>query len=141
MTKILFLCVANSARSQMAEALAKSLLSSTIDVKSAGSQPGSRVHPAAVESLKEVGIDISSAIPKAISNLPSDFLTSDCLIVRLCAEEQCPIVSNSSVIDWNLADPASVEADQQKLTFSQTRETLTKLIRQLELNHLGEENI
>lgn len=112
--KILFLCVANSARSQMAEGLAKNLLSSSIQIESAGSQPGARVHTLAVEVLKEEGIDISAYRPKSILDVSAmysePFLDENCLVIRLCAEEQCPLVdSNIEVLDWNLPDPASPE--------------------------------
>lgn len=141
MTKLLFLCVANSARSQIAEALAKTMLPLTVDVKSAGSKPGARVHPEAIETMAEVGIDIASARPKAIEDLPDGFLSQDCLVVRLCAEEECPFVSGVKVVNWNLTDPASVVGLQQKFAFIQTRETLRELIPLLNLDHIKEEKL
>ncbi|MGL4880491.1 MAG: hypothetical protein ACRC8K_05440 [Waterburya sp.] len=71
---ILFMCIANSARSQMAEALAKDILGEQVTVMSAGIHPAIAVHPGAIAAMQEIGIDISSAKPKLHSDLPLSFL-------------------------------------------------------------------
>lgn len=100
---ILFLCVANSARSQMAEGLARAKFGPRVRVQSAGSQP-SRVNPHAIEALREAGIDISSQISKSVDTI--DPATVD-LVITLCAEEVCPIgLAGVPRIHWPVADPA-----------------------------------
>ncbi|MEF2554017.1 VOC family protein [Aurantimonas sp. A2-1-M11] len=101
--RILFLCVANSARSQMAEGLARAMLPDSVEVASAGSAP-SHLNPLAVEALSEAGIDISGHRSKPIEDVSPE--TAD-LIVTLCAEEVCPVVPGRvQRLHWPIADPA-----------------------------------
>ena len=131
-TKILFLCVANSARSQMAEAIAKRILPPSIDVKSAGSRPGKAVHPSAIHSLADLDTEISLALPKSVDSLPGGFLNKDCLVIRLCAEEECPIVARDiEVLDWSLPDPAHPSSGDTITAFSETRTALFERISKL----------
>ncbi len=103
---ILFLCVANSARSQMAEGLAKVLLSDVATVQSAGSEP-SHVHPDAIEALKELNIDIQDQYSKSIDTINLNDID---YIITLCAEEYCPHVSTKiTKLHWPIADPAHLE--------------------------------
>ncbi|MCC5984244.1 MAG: arsenate reductase ArsC [Rhodobacteraceae bacterium] len=102
--RILFLCVANSARSQMAEGLARAILPRDIEIASAGSAPGG-LNPLAVEALSEMGIDISGHRSKPIEDVSPE--TAD-LIVTLCAEEVCPVVPGTvQRLHWPIDDPAT----------------------------------
>jgi len=102
--RILFLCVANSARSQMAEGLARALLPAEIEVASAGSAPR-RVNPLAVDALSEIGIDILGHRSKPIRDVSPE--TAD-LVVTLCAEEVCPIVPRPvKRLHWPITDPSA----------------------------------
>ena len=83
---ILFLCVANSARSQMAEGIARTLAPAGVEVFSAGSNPG-RLNPLAMQALAEIGIDLSGHRSKGIPEVPADRVDT---IITLCAEEVCP---------------------------------------------------
>ncbi|MBL9100870.1 MAG: arsenate reductase ArsC [Myxococcales bacterium] len=101
---ILFLCVANSSRSQMAEALARARWGERVHVRSAGSQP-TRVNPYAVEVMAERGLDISSHTSKSVSSIDPDSVD---LVVTLCAEEVCPLfLSKATRLHWPIDDPAS----------------------------------
>jgi arsenate reductase len=113
MKKILFLCVANSARSQMAEGLARSLYGDRALVQSAGSKP-SKVNPFAIWALAELGIDISAQRSKSVEEI--DPATVD-TVITLCAEEVCPVfLGKAERIHWPLPDPASEEGnDEEKL--------------------------
>ena len=116
--KILFLCVANSARSQMAEGLAKSILGDSHEIRSAGSVPAKMVNPFAVRVLSEIGIDISGHRPKTWDDLPPAFFINLDYVITLCAEEVCPtMVSKAQKIHWPFTDPASKEplADAEML--------------------------
>lgn len=102
--RVLFLCVANSARSQMAEGLAREMLPATVEIASAGSAPG-QLNPLAVEALSEAGIDISGHRSKPLKDVSPE--TAD-LIVTLCAEEVCPFVPGPvRRLHWPITDPSA----------------------------------
>jgi arsenate reductase len=99
---ILFLCVANSARSQMAEGLARSVLGPSVRVQSAGSAP-SRVNPIAVRAMAELHIDLATHTSKSVQDI--DPATVD-LVITLCAEEVCPaFLGSAKRLHWPLQDP------------------------------------
>src|SRR5437870_4130533 len=101
--RILFLCVANSARSQMAEGLARHMFGDRAVVASAGSA-ATGVNPHAIEALKEAGIDISAHRSKSVADLDAASFNT---IVTLCAEEVCPVVPGRVArLHWPLPDPA-----------------------------------
>ena len=103
---VLFLCVANSARSQMAEGLARMMFGDRVTVQSAGSQP-SRVNPYAIEVMAELGVDLRTHTSKSVETI--DPATVD-TVITLCAEEVCPvIVSRAQKLHWPFADPANRE--------------------------------
>ena len=131
-SKILFLCVANSARSQMAEFIAKKIFPAEFEIKSAGSRPGTRVHSLAIETTSSFNPEIATAEPKDISALGKDFLNANCLVIRLCAEEECPIVTEKIEIrDWNLPDPAQPADGDLNLAFVDTLKILIERIQKL----------
>lgn len=101
---ILFLCVANSARSQMAEGIARSFAPSNVQVSSAGSKP-TKVNPHAIAVLKEINIDISKHFSKIVDDI--DPANVD-VVITLCAEEECPIfLGKAKRLHWGLPDPTS----------------------------------
>lgn len=101
---VLFLCVANSARSQMAEGLARKLLGDRVRVQSAGSEP-SRVNPYAVEVMAELGIDLSSHSSKSVQTIAPEAVGT---VITLCAEEVCPVfLGKARRLHWPIPDPAS----------------------------------
>ncbi len=126
---VLFLCVANSARSQMAEGLARALAPEGVTISSAGSNPTS-VRPQAVAVLREVGIDISGQASKGV-----DAVTGEVdAVVTLCAEEVCPVwLGRARRLHWGLLDPAGAgESPEEELTaFRQVRDELRMRLRAL----------
>lgn len=101
---ILFLCVANSARSQMAEGLARRLFGARVAVQSAGSAP-SRVNPYAIEVMREVGVDLSAHRSKSVETIDASTVGT---VITLCAEEVCPVfLGKARRIHWPIVDPAS----------------------------------
>ncbi|MCC6876808.1 MAG: hypothetical protein IT378_21065, partial [Sandaracinaceae bacterium] len=101
---ILFLCVANSARSQMAEGLARKLLGSRIAVESAGSEP-SKVSPYAIEVMQEVGVDLTTHRSKSVQTIDPATVGT---VITLCAEEVCPVfLGKARRLHWPIPDPAS----------------------------------
>ena len=129
---ILFLCVANSARSQMAEGLAKSMLGKNHNIQSAGSTPSGDVHINAVIAMDDIGIDIRDQHSKSTEDLDKEFLDNLDYAITLCAEEVCPILpSNAESLHWMNEDPAndSYSEKQLKASFSNSRDNLFKLIK------------
>ncbi|BDU72185.1 arsenate reductase ArsC [Mesoterricola silvestris] len=104
---ILFLCVANSARSQMAEGLARQMFP-CVRIQSAGSRP-SQVNPYAIEALAEQGIDATRHVSKSVQDI--DPASVD-LVITLCAEEVCPLfLGRAEKLHWPIPDPASDDPD------------------------------
>jgi arsenate reductase len=124
---ILFMCVANSARSQLAEGLAKNIFGNTAIIESAGSEP-SKVNPLAIQALKEVGIDITKHHSKSIDDLSPGFIVQLDYVITLCAEEVCPVmVSKAKKLQWPLPDPGKTGSETEKLdAFRQTRDAIRK---------------
>ena len=126
----LFLCVANSARSQMAEGIARSLAPEGVAVFSAGSNPG-RLNPLAVQALAEVGIDISAHRSKGIPEVPADRVEA---VITLCAEEVCPAwLGRAHRIHWGLPDPAGLAGDDaaRLAAFRRVRDELFRRLRRV----------
>lgn len=110
---IVFLCVQNSARSQMAEGLAKNIFAGKIDVFSAGSAPSANINPTAIEVMKEIGIDISKQHPKRLTDIP--FGKVD-LLITLCSEEICiELPSAVRRMTWLFEDPALIQNEEEKI--------------------------
>lgn len=131
----LFLCVANSARSQLAEGLARSMAPAGTKVWSAGSRPAS-VRPEAVAVLREIGIDISHHRSKSVSEIPASEVDT---VITLCGEEECPLfLGKATRLHWGLPDPAAVrggESDRLN-AFRNTRDELRRRLGEL-FKHQG----
>ncbi len=126
--RILFLCVANSARSQMAEGLARRILSGRAEVSSAGSNPAP-VHPHAIEAMAEIGIDIAGQFSKSVDTID---LSGVDLVVTLCAEEVCPVLpEHVRRVDWPIPDPAAQDPDDPQARFRAARDLIQEKIEAL----------
>ena len=137
---ILFLCVGNSARSQIAEALAKGMFPKSFTIISAGSIPSKKVHPNAILCMKEIGIDITNKKTKSIESLEKDFLENLNYAITLCSEEVCPIVpSATKVFHWPNEDPDNDTFNeiQLKKAFRKTRENIFNLLKKFLINELS----
>ncbi len=125
--KILFLCVENSARSQMAEGIARKIFGNTADIQSAGSNP-SRVHPLAIQVMKEQGVDISQQWSKSIDSINTADID---WIITLCAEEVCPYLGGKvQKQHWPFPNPthSASSAEEQLERFRAIRDELTRKI-------------
>lgn len=121
------MCVANSARSQLAEGLAKSIFGPGAVIESAGSRP-SKVNPYAIQVMKEIGIDISDHTSKSTDDLLPSFLRELDYVITLCAEEVCPmVVSKAKKLHWPLPDPAGQPRIQR---FRDVRDEIQKRLEQ-----------
>ncbi|MEU1871551.1 arsenate reductase [Streptomyces ambofaciens] len=100
---VLFVCVHNAGRSQMAAAWLTHLAGDRVEVRSAGSNPGEHVNPAAVEAMREVGVDISAEVPKMLT---VDAVEESDVCVTMGCGDTCPVFPGKRYLDWQLADPA-----------------------------------
>ena len=100
---VLFVCVHNAGRSQMAAGWLKRLAGDRIEIRSAGSEPADRVNPVAVEAMREVGIDISGETPKILT--PDSVSRADVVVTMGCGDT-CPYFPGTRYEDWELPDPA-----------------------------------
>jgi protein-tyrosine-phosphatase len=100
---VLFVCVHNAGRSQMAAGFLRHLAGDTVEVRSAGTAPGERVNPAAVEAMAELGIDISQNFPQKLTD--EQVKASDYVITMGCGDT-CPYYPGKTYLDWVLEDPA-----------------------------------
>src|SRR4051812_48455245 len=115
---VLFVCVHNAGRSQMAAGWLRHLAGDAVEVRSAGSLPAQQINPAAVEAMAEVGIDISDQQPKVLTTDPVE--ASDVVITMGCGDA-CPIFPGKRYLDWNLEDPparASKRCDRSAMRSS-----------------------
>jgi|TARA_B100001113_G_scaffold51070_1_gene37188 arsenate reductase len=129
---ILFMCVGNSARSQIAEGLAKAMLSIEHNIESAGSMPSGIVHAGAIECMESIGIDISDHSSKSIDDLDIEFIENLDFVITLCSEENCPNLPPSEhYLHWMHPDPANPSYDKAQAAeaFENTRESIFKLLK------------
>ncbi len=125
MVKILFVCIENSCRSQMAEGFARFYGKGRIEAFSAGSRPSDRVNETAVQIMKEAGIDISAQPSKGFDSLPSGEFN---IVVTMGCEDECPFVPALSRIDWKIRDPKGRPIEFFREVREEIKEKVLKLI-------------
>ena len=138
--RILFLCVANSARSQIAEGIAREMFGKDHHVKSAGSEPSGSVHPDAIKVLDEIGIDASLHFSKSVDDLDEDFIDNLDYVITLCAEEACPAyITHAKKLHWINEDPANpAYSDFESLqAFRKARENIYNLMKKFLVMNLA----
>lgn len=130
MTRVLFLCTGNSARSQIAEGLLRSLGGPEFDVHSAGTSPRPEVHPMAIRAMADQGIDIRAHVAKDLKAFEGDHFD---WVITVCdrAREACPALPGSESVHWSFADPT--EASDDATRARAFRETVLGLKRRIEL--------
>ena len=125
MTRIVFACVHNAGRSQMAAAFLNQLSGGKARAVSAGTNPGTRVHPEVVEAMKEVGIDLSVAVPQRLTTELASH--ADMLITMGCGDE-CPYVPGVTRNDWPLEDPKGRSLDDVRRIRDEIRRRVVELL-------------
>ncbi|NUT52397.1 MAG: arsenate reductase ArsC [Saccharothrix sp.] len=106
--EVLFVCVHNAGRSQMAAALLQHYALGRVAVRSAGSAPAGQVNPAAVEALAELGLDITAEVPK---KLTTDAVEASDVVITMGCGDTCPVFPGTRYLDWELDDPAGQGLD------------------------------
>ena len=125
---VLFLCVHNAGRSQMAAGLLRSLAGEEIEVLSAGSEPADSINPAAVAAMAEKGIDISDATP---SSWTDEILGSADVIVTMGCGDSCPFIPGKRYLDWELDDPSGKSVDEVREIRDQIELRVRRLMTEL----------
>ncbi|MBB5107470.1 arsenate reductase ArsC [Streptomyces spectabilis] len=126
---VLFVCVHNAGRSQMAAGFLAHLAGDRVDVRSAGSLPADQVNPAAVEAMREVGVDIASAAPKVLTAEAVE--ASDYVITMGCGDA-CPVFPGKTYLDWALDDPAGQGLEAVRPIRDEIRSRVTALIAEID---------
>ena len=128
---ILFVCVENAGRSQMAEAFFKKFPSKQFNVSSAGTVPSSQLNPIVIKVMKEIGIDMTEQIPKLLSE--SMIKNSSKAINMGCMDkESCPSLFVKDVLDWNVSDPKEKSVEEVRLIRDKIKSEVLNLAKSLE---------
>jgi arsenate reductase len=125
---VLFVCVHNAGRSQMAAGWLRHLAGESVEVRSAGSEPGDRLNPVAVEAMREVGVDITAAAPK---RLTVDAVEASDVVITMGCGDTCPIFPGKRYEDWELTDPAGQPIEVVRTVRDQIRGRIEALIDEL----------
>ena len=126
--EILFLCVHNAGRSQMAAAFARQIGGDDVIIHSAGSAPGEHLNPAVVTAMREVGLDISNEAPKKLTD---EMARSADVIVTMGCGDECPFYPGKRYDDWELPDPAGQDLDTVRAIRDDVRERVRALLAEL----------
>jgi len=122
---VLFVCVANSGRSVMAEHLFRGAAQGRHHARSAGSEPGNSVHPQVVEALREIGIDASDHVPRKLD--PQALEWAD-IAVSTCSEEVCPVTPGVRRVSWVFEDPKSLPLERVREIRDEIRQNVGQLV-------------
>jgi arsenate reductase (thioredoxin) len=125
---VLFVCVHNAGRSQMAAGWLRFLAGDAIDVRSAGTNPAQRTNPVAVEAMREVGIDISKTTPQLLDD---DVVKQSDVVVTMGCGDSCPVFPRKRYLDWELDDPAGRPLADVRAIRDEIRDRVEQLIAEL----------
>ena len=126
--RILFVCIENSCRSQIAEGFAKNFGKNKVEVFSAGSNPSGKVNPVAIEVMKEIGIDISQQYSKSFKEPP--YREFDYVITMGCGDV-CPFVPAKQRIEWDIPDPQGEKIEKFREVRNEIKRLLTEFLKKL----------
>lgn len=126
--EVLFVCVHNAGRSQMAAGLVKLRSEGRIHVRSAGSAPGEEINPAVVEAMREIGVDLSEEFPKPLTD---EFVKGADVVITMGCGDACPIYPGKRYQDWELDDPAGQDLDTVRRIRDEINGRVEKLVSEL----------
>jgi len=129
---VLFVCVHNAGRSQMAAGWLRRLGGDRVEVRSAGSEPADQINPVAVEAMREVGIDITAEQPR---RLEYDTVETSAVVVTMGCGDACPYVPGKRYEDWKLTDPAGQPIAVVRTVRDEIRTHVEQLITELSADH------
>jgi protein-tyrosine-phosphatase len=126
--EVLFVCVHNAGRSQMAAGLSKLRSEDRIRVRSAGSAPGEEINAAVIEAMEEVGVDMSQEFPKPLTD---EFLQAADVVITMGCGDACPIFPGKRYEDWELDDPAGQDVDAVRVIRNEIDQRVQRLMAEL----------
>jgi arsenate reductase len=134
MAHALFVCLHNAGRSQMSQALFERAADGRHTAASAGTQPGERVHPQVVEAMRELGIDLSGRVPRALTRELAE--EADVVVTMGCGDE-CPYIPGRRYVDWDLRDPAGLQLEEVRAIRDDIARRTAELVSQLDAEASG----
>jgi arsenate reductase len=126
---VLFVCVQNAGRSQMAEALFRLVASGRHEARSAGSNPAASVHPEVVEVMRELGVNLTGRMPRGLELADAEWAD---IVVTMGCGDACPVVLGKRYIDWELEDPAGKGLDEVRGIRDEIAARIERLLSELE---------
>jgi arsenate reductase (thioredoxin) len=132
--KVLFVCVHNAGRSQMAAGFLRTLGGDDVDVFSAGTAPADSINPVVVEAMRELGVDLSSQTPRV---LQSDVVQASDVVVTMGCGDECPFFPGTTYLDWDLPDPAGKDLAAVRPIRDDIHDRVVELLRTLRAGKLG----
>ena len=126
--EVLFVCVHNAGRSQMAAGLVKLRSSGLVHVRSAGSAPGEEINPAVVEAMQEIGVDMSEEFPKPLTD---EVVRAADVVITMGCGDACPIYPGKRYEDWELDDPAGQDLETVRRIRDEIDERVQRLVAEL----------
>jgi len=127
--RVLFVCLHNAGRSQMSQALFERAAHGRHEARSAGTHPGPLVHPTVVDAMREVGIDLSGRVPRALTDDLAEW--ADVVVTMGCGDE-CPYIPGKRYLDWDLPDPAGRPLAEVRTTRDDIGRRVRELVGQLD---------
>jgi len=128
MSRVLFVCLHNAGRSQMSEALFAHAAAGQHEARSAGTEPGERVHPEVVEAMNELGIDLAAHVPHKLSAADAEW--ADVVVTMGCGDK-CPFIPGKRYLDWELDDPKGRPLAEVRRTRDEIERRVAELIGEL----------
>jgi arsenate reductase len=129
MSRVLFVCLHNAGRSQISEALFERAAAGDHEARSAGTEPGERVHPEVVEAMNELGIDLADRIPRKLSGADAEWAD---IVVTMGCGDKCPYVPGKRHLDWELEDPKGRPLEEVRRTRDEIERRVIELIGELD---------
>jgi arsenate reductase len=129
MARVLFVCLHNAGRSQMSEALFVRAATGRHEARSAGTEPGERIHPEVVEAMRELGIDLAGRVPHLLSRADAEW--ADVVVTMGCGDK-CPFVPGVRYLDWELEDPKGRPLEEVRATRDEIERRVVELIDELD---------
>jgi arsenate reductase len=129
MARVLFVCLHNAGRSQMSEALFSRAAAGHHEARSAGTEPGQRVHPEVVEAMEEIGLFVADRTPRKLSTADAEW--ADVVVTMGCGDK-CPFIPGKRYLDWELEDPKGRPLDEVRRTRDEIERRVVELIGEID---------
>lgn len=128
MARVLFVCLHNAGRSQISQALFERAAAGHHEARSAGTEPGERIHPEVVEAMAELGIDLAGRTPRELTSADAEW--ADVVVTMGCGDK-CPYIPGKRYLDWKLEDPKGRPLEEVRRTRDEIERRVTELIGEL----------